>query len=62
MLLSCGVSTKLKLVLYLPCKHTKNLLLIVVSSYKDANQARPMTAVRGAGYSSAGNRGALFGI
>ena len=25
--------------------------------YKDANQARPMTAVRGAGYSSAGNRG-----
>lgn len=43
-----------------PCAF--NELLIVVSSYKDANQARPMTAVRGAGYSSAGNRGVLFCI
>ena len=29
----------------------------IISLNKDANQARPMTAVRGAGYSSAGNRG-----
>jgi hypothetical protein len=28
----------------------------------DANQARPMTAVRGAGYSSAGNRGVLIAV